>query len=29
MKEWESEPGTKNGKPVDVMVDVEMTFNWK
>jgi periplasmic protein TonB len=29
MKKWEFKPGTKEGKPVDVMVDVEMTFNLK
>jgi protein TonB len=29
MKKWEFEPGTKEGKPVDVLVSVEMTFNLK
>jgi TonB family protein len=29
MKKWEFKPGTKEGKPVDVLVDVEMTFNLK
>jgi len=29
MKKWEFKPGTKDGKPVDVLVDVEMTFNLK
>ena len=29
MKKWEFRPGTKDGKPVDVAVDVEMTFNLK
>ena len=29
MKKWEFKPGTKEGKPVDVAVDVEMTFNLK
>ena len=27
MKQWQFKPGTKDGKPVDVAVDVEMTFN--
>jgi TonB family protein len=26
MKKWRFKPGTKNGKAVDVVVDVEMTF---
>jgi len=26
MKKWEFEPGKKDGKPVDVLIDVEMTF---
>ena len=29
MKQWEFRPGTKDGKAVDVAVDVEMTFNLK
>ena len=29
MKQWQFKPGTKDGKPVDVAVDVEMTFNIK
>ena len=29
MKKWEFKPGTKDGKAVDVLVDVEMTFNLK
>ena len=29
MKKWEFKPGTKDGKAVDVAVDVEMTFNLK
>jgi periplasmic protein TonB len=29
MKKWEFKPGTKERKPVDVLVDVEMTFNLK
>ena len=29
MKQWEFRPGTKDGKTVDVSVDVEMTFNLK
>ena len=29
MKQWEFRPGTKDGKAVDVTVDVEMTFNLK
>jgi protein TonB len=29
MKQWEFKPGTKDGKPVDVFVDVELTFNLK
>ena len=29
MKKWEFRPGTKDGKAVDVAVDVEMTFNLK
>lgn len=29
MKKWEFKPGTKEGKAVDVLVDVEMTFNLK
>lgn len=29
MKMWEFKPGTKDGKAVDVLVDVEMTFNLK
>ena len=27
MKRWEFEPGTKNGKPVDVQISVEMKFS--
>ena len=29
MKKWQFKPGTKDGKAVDVTVDVEMTFNLK
>ena len=29
MKQWQFKPGTKEGKPVDVAVDVEMTFTLK
>jgi len=29
MKKWMFKPGTKDGKAVDVTVDVEMTFNLK
>jgi TonB family protein len=29
MKQWEFKPGTKEGKPVDVAVDVEMSFKLK
>ena len=29
MKQWEFLPGTQEGKPVDVVVDVEMTFTLK
>ena len=29
MKKWEFKPGTKDGKAVDVAVEVEMTFNLK
>ena len=29
MKQWQFEPGTKEGKAVDVAVEVEMTFNLK
>jgi TonB family protein len=29
MKKWEFRPGTKEGKAVDVAVDVEMTFTLK
>ena len=29
MKKWQFRPGTKDGKAVDVTVDVEMTFNLK
>ena len=29
MKQWEFRPGTKDGKAVDVAVEVEMTFNLK
>ena len=29
MKKWEFKPGTKDGKAVDVAIDVEMTFNLK
>jgi TonB family protein len=29
MKQWEFKPGTKDGKPVDVRVQVEMTFRLK
>ena len=29
MKQWQFEPGTKEGKAVDVAVNVEMTFNLK
>ena len=29
MKQWEFKPGTKEGKPVDVAVDVELTFTIK
>ena len=29
MKQWEFKPGTKDGKPVAVQVDVEMTFTLK
>jgi len=29
MKKWEFKPGTKDGKAVDVTVEVEMTFNLK
>jgi len=29
MKKWEFKPGTKDGKVVDVTVEVEMTFNLK
>jgi periplasmic protein TonB len=29
MRQWEFKPGTKNGKPVAVAVQVEMTFTLK
>jgi TonB family protein len=29
MKQWQFRPGTKDGKPVAVRVDVEMTFTLK
>jgi TonB family protein len=29
LKQWEFEPGTKDGAPVAVRVDVEMTFKLK
>ena len=29
MKQWQFRPGTKEGKAVDVAVEVEMTFNLK
>jgi TonB family protein len=29
MKQWEFTPGTKEGRPVAVRVDVEMTFHLK
>jgi len=29
MKQWQFKPGTKDGKPVAVRVDVEMTFTLK
>jgi protein TonB len=29
MKQWEFKPGTKDGKPVAVRVDVQMTFTLK
>jgi periplasmic protein TonB len=29
MKKWEFKPGTKDGKPVPVAVEVEMTFTLK
>jgi protein TonB len=29
MKQWEFKPGTKEGKPADVAVDVEMSFKLK
>jgi TonB family protein len=29
MKQWEFTPGTKDGNPVPVRVDVEMTFHMK
>lgn len=29
MKQWQFKPGTKEGKPVDVADDVEMTFTLK
>lgn len=29
MKQWVFDPGKKDGKPVPVLVDVEMTFNLK
>jgi TonB family protein len=29
MKQWQFKPGTKEGKPVDVAVDVEMSFTLK
>jgi TonB family protein len=29
MKQWEFLPGTREGKPVDVAVEVEMTFTLK
>ena len=29
MKQWQFQPGTKEGKAVDVAVEVEMTFNLK
>jgi TonB family protein len=28
MKQWEFKPGTKDGKPVAVRVEVKMTFTW-
>jgi hypothetical protein len=29
MKQWRFKPGTKDNKPVDVQVEVEMTFTLK
>jgi TonB family protein len=29
LKQWEFEPGTRNGKPVAVRISVEMTFRRK
>jgi TonB family protein len=29
LKQWEFEPGTRNGEPVAVRVAVEMAFSWK
>ena len=29
LRQWRFEPGTKDGKPVTVRVDVEMTFTLK
>ena len=29
MRQWQFKPGTRDGKAVDVAVDVEMTFNLK
>jgi Gram-negative bacterial TonB protein C-terminal len=29
LKQWRFEPGTKDGKPVAVRIDVEMTFTLK
>lgn len=29
VKQWEFKPGTKDGKPVAVRVDIEMTFHMK
>jgi periplasmic protein TonB len=29
MKQWQFKPGTKDGKPVAVRIDVEMTFTLK
>ena len=28
-KQWQFKPGTKDGKPVDVLVNIEMTFTLK
>lgn len=29
LKQWQFKPGTKDGKPVPVRVDIEMTFTLK